>query len=166
MSDAKQQFLETYEREHQTTMKVLRAFPEGRVEEKLHPNVKTAKELAWVFVLERGLGAAIFNDAMAKGQMSGQAPSPPEKWSDLLAALEKGHKDFGDVVRNTSDEDLQNTVTFLVGPKTPGPFRRIDFAWFMLQDQIHHRGQFSILMRMAGVPVPSIYGPSESEPWM
>ena len=32
-------------------------------------------------------------------------------------------------------------------------------------DQIHHRGQFSIYLRMAGGKVPSIYGPSaDAEP--
>jgi uncharacterized damage-inducible protein DinB len=36
----------------------------------------------------------------------------------------------------------------------------------MLCDQIHHRGQFSVYLRMADGKVPSIYGPSLDEPWM
>jgi len=36
----------------------------------------------------------------------------------------------------------------------------------MLLDQIHHRGQLSIYMRIAGAKVPSIYGPSADEPWI
>jgi len=35
----------------------------------------------------------------------------------------------------------------------------------MLDDQIHHRGQLSVYVRMAGGKVPSIYGPSADEPW-
>jgi uncharacterized damage-inducible protein DinB len=35
----------------------------------------------------------------------------------------------------------------------------------MLHDQIHHRGQFSVYLRMVGGKVPSIYGPSGDEPW-
>ena len=30
---------------------------------------------------------------------------------------------------------------------------------------IHHRGQFSVYLRMAGGKVPSIYGPSADEKW-
>jgi uncharacterized damage-inducible protein DinB len=35
----------------------------------------------------------------------------------------------------------------------------------MLYDTIHHRGQLSVYMRLAGARVPSIYGPSGDEPW-
>jgi len=38
--------------------------------------------------------------------------------------------------------------------------------WFMLLDSIHHRGQLSVYVRMAGGKVPSIYGPSADEPWV
>jgi uncharacterized damage-inducible protein DinB len=34
-----------------------------------------------------------------------------------------------------------------------------------LHDQIHHRGQLTVHLRMAGGRVPSIYGPSKDEPW-
>lgn len=30
---------------------------------------------------------------------------------------------------------------------------------------IHHRGQLSVYLRLMGVRVPSIYGPSADEPW-
>jgi uncharacterized damage-inducible protein DinB len=41
----------------------------------------------------------------------------------------------------------------------------MDVLWYLLNDQIHHRGQFSVYLRMAGAKVPSIYGPSKDEPW-
>jgi len=41
----------------------------------------------------------------------------------------------------------------------------VDFLWFLLCDQIHHRGQLSVYLRMADGKVPSIYGPSGDEPW-
>ena len=34
---------------------------------------------------------------------------------------------------------------------------------FVLNHMIHHRGQFVVYLRMLGVPVPSIYGPSGDE---
>lgn len=163
---AKQQFLAVYEHEHATTMKVLRAYPTDQLDLRPHPKCKTARELAWVFVLERGLGAMVFQDAFASEPPSGEAPPAPESWDDLLAALEAGHQEFGDLVRATSDAELLETVKFFTGPGTMGDVSRIDFAWFLLHDQIHHRGQFSIYLRMAGGRVPSIYGPSGDEPWM
>jgi uncharacterized damage-inducible protein DinB len=34
---------------------------------------------------------------------------------------------------------------------------------FVLNHMIHHRGQFTVYLRMLEVPVPSIYGPSGDE---
>jgi uncharacterized damage-inducible protein DinB len=34
---------------------------------------------------------------------------------------------------------------------------------FLIQHQAHHRGQMTVLMRQAGLPVPGIYGPSKEE---
>jgi len=159
-------FLGVYEAEHQRTMRVLRAYPPEKTDFKPGPTNKTARELAWVFVLERGLGTKVWHDEFAKAPPSGKPPEPPEKWADILDALEKAHKDFADLIRSTSDADLNKTVKFFVGPKTMGDYRRMDFAWFLIQDQIHHRGQFSVYLRAAGGKVPSIYGPSGDEPWM
>ncbi|HXH06917.1 MAG TPA: DinB family protein [Vicinamibacterales bacterium] len=161
----KQRFLDTYEREHQTTMKVLRAYPADKLELRPHRLCKTARELAWVFVLERRLGAMLFDDAFASAPPRGTPPPAPQDWHELLAALEGAHREFGDRVRRTSLEELGAPVRFFVGPKTPGDIPRIDIAWLLLLDQIHHRGQFSIYLRMADGKVPSIYGPSADEPW-
>ncbi len=34
-----------------------------------------------------------------------------------------------------------------------------------VMDSVHHRGQFSVYLRLVGAKVPSIYGPSGDEPW-
>jgi uncharacterized damage-inducible protein DinB len=40
-----------------------------------------------------------------------------------------------------------------------------DWLWSLLHDQIHHRGQLSVYLRLVGAKVPSIYSPSADEPW-
>lgn len=35
---------------------------------------------------------------------------------------------------------------------------------FTVNHVIHHRGQLTVYMRLTGIPVPSIYGPSADEP--
>jgi uncharacterized damage-inducible protein DinB len=44
--------------------------------------------------------------------------------------------------------------------------RRADALWFIAMDGFHHRGQFTVYLRLAGGKVPSIYGPSGDEPWV
>lgn len=162
----KQQFLDAYEKEHLTTMRVLRAFPADKIDLQPHPKCKSARDLAWIFVGERGLGALVFQNAFAAGVPAGERPKAPESWDAVLAAYEQAHKDFGDLVRATPDDKLMEPVKFFRGPKTLGDWTRLEFAWFLLCDEIHHRGQFSIYLRMADGKVPSIYGPSGDEPWM
>ena len=36
----------------------------------------------------------------------------------------------------------------------------------LISHQIHHRGQMSVYLRMAGGKVPALYGPSADEPWI
>jgi uncharacterized damage-inducible protein DinB len=162
----KQEFLETYDAEHARTMKVLKAYPTDKLDFRPHPKCKTARELALVFILERSLGHKVWNDEFAKSAPSGNPPAPQENWDDLLTELEKASKDFRDLVSGASDETLAGNVHMFSGPKTMGEISRKDWIWFLLHDQIHHRGQFSVYLRMVDGKVPSIYGPSGDEPWI
>jgi len=167
MSNRKQAFLDTYDREHATTLRVLHAYPEEKLDLRPHPKLKTARELAWVFALECGLGTKVWHDEFAQGVPSGGAPPPPPgNWSDLIAGVEKSNRDFRQLVDSASEDDLSKTVHFFTAPKTMGAMSRHDWIWFLLHDQIHHRGQLSIYLRMADGKVPSIYGPTADEPWI
>ena len=164
---AKQAFLETYDNEHATTMRLLRAYPEDKLDLKPSEKMKNARDLAFIFVLECGLGMKVWNDEFGKkAPTQGATLTAPEKWSDLLAAVEKASADFRALIANASEEELQQEVHFFVGPKKMGTFTRMNFAWFLLHDQIHHRGQLSVYARIAGAKLPSIYGPTADEPWI
>jgi uncharacterized damage-inducible protein DinB len=166
MTSAAQQFLEYSAREHQTTLRVLRAYPVNKLELKPHPKCKTARELAWWFTLEQGL----LEKALTKGLDWSTPPAPfppaPASMEAILTAFDETHHRVAEIVRGMSDSQLQGTVKFPVAPKTLGDIPKIQFLWMLLSDQIHHRGQFSIYLRMADGKVPSIYGPTADEPWL
>jgi uncharacterized damage-inducible protein DinB len=167
MYTEKQQFLDSYDREHATTMKVLRAFPPDKLDFRPHPTSNTAQQLAWTFVMERRLGTNLFHNMFANGLPAGAIPpSAPDSWDDLLAALEKAHAEFRELIRSAPDAKLSEKVRFFTGPKKMEDQPLIAWIWMLLSDQIHHRGQFSVYLRMVGGKVPSIYGPSGDEPWV
>jgi uncharacterized damage-inducible protein DinB len=161
----KEQFLDVYDREHEKTMRVLRNYPTDQLDLRPHEKLRTAKELAWVFALESYLAEGIWNDELAKRGLSGKPPQPPETWDEVVEAIHTWNRRFRDVVAAADDDTLNGQVTFMVGPKQTGQKPRIDWLWFLIHDQIHHRGQFSIYLRMAGGKVPAIYGPSGDEQW-
>lgn len=158
----REQFLGQLEREFATTMRVLKAYPAGKGDLKPHAKSKTAKDLAWTFVIEQNA----CQQAMDGGIELGKMPQAPGTIADVIATYEKSHRALTERVRKTPDAELNKTVKFFVAPKQMGDMRRMDVLWFMLMDSVHHRGQLSVYLRMADGKVPSIYGPSADEPWM
>jgi uncharacterized damage-inducible protein DinB len=162
VTSEKQMFLQSFQREFDTTLKVLKAYPAERADYRPHEKSRSAKELAWTFVLEQGLNAGAVSGHV---DFSQPMPKPPADFKDILAALEGGARDTLAKVGAASDEDLNKTMKFPVGPKQVADMRRLDVLWTALMDQVHHRGQFSVYLRLAGGKLPSIYGPTADEPW-
>lgn len=166
MMQSKEEFLTHFDRELATTLRVLRAYPPDKMDLKPHEKSNSAAQVAWIFALECGLGTMVWNDAFAKGVPAGSPPAVPATWDELVAAIETSYTEYRALIAGASEEDLQEKVHFLVAPKTMGEMSRLEFIWFLLFDHIHHRGQLSVYLRMAGGKVPSIYGPTADEPWL
>jgi len=161
--DEKGMFLKEWDREIATTLKVLKAYPAGKENLKPAEKSRTAKELAGVFVTE--LSGMI--GGITKGQIDfANFPKLPASYEEIVAKLENEYPALLEDVRKMSDAEWNSQMDFPVAPKQMGKVRRGDLLWFTLSDMIHHRGQFSVYLRIAGAKVPSIYGPSADEPWM
>ena len=161
MSDTAR-FITTYEREHATTLRVLQAFPQEQSEFKPSEKSSSARKLAWVFVMEERMMLLALKGESILG--SG-FPAPPDSWDDILRRFEEQHVEMKERLAALGGNDPAGNVTFYVAPKTTGEYATLDFLWFLLCDQIHHRGQMSVYLRMVGAKVPSIYGPTADEPW-
>lgn len=159
---ARRQLVENWERETATTLRVLRAYPEDRADLKPHERSKSARELAWLFTLEQVMAAAAVRGEMKLG---GGMPPAPSTLTEVVDAFEASREELLALLRDCPDDQLEGTTRFFTAPKTMGDWPNVEFLWFLLHDQIHHRGQFSVYLRMADGRVPSIYGPSADEPW-
>jgi uncharacterized damage-inducible protein DinB len=158
----KEMFLNAWEHEFNTTMKVLKAYPAHQASLRPHERSRTAAELAWTIVSE---GPVLVNGALTGKFDFGSMGKHPASMQEIVSAYEKGHKELVDKVKKAGDADLNTSVPFMAGKDTVRDVRRADVLWMMLMDTVHHRGQFSVYLRMAGGKVPSIYGPSADEPW-
>lgn len=92
-------------------------------------------------------------------------PPVPAKWADVVSVYEKAHGGLVEKLRKDSEADVLNTIKFLLGRGQWGQVPKIDVLWIIHSDQIHHRGQFSVYLRLAGGKIPSNYGPTADEPW-
>ena len=159
----KQQLIDTFSRESAKTLQLLRALPSGQSEMRPHERSKSARELAWTFVIEQSLlTRALKDEPMFTG---GGPPSAPADFESIVRQFERDNTSVEQLIRSISDAKLSTTLKFPTGPGQMGDWTKTAFAWFIISDQIHHRGQFSVYLRMAGGKVPAIYGPSADEPW-
>jgi uncharacterized damage-inducible protein DinB len=159
----KDMFLQTWEREFQTTLKVLKAYPADKLDLKPAEKSKSARDLAFVFTGEQALV-----DMALKGKIefTGGGHPAPNTMNEIIASYETAVKANMEKVKAMSDADYNSMIGWFVAPKTPGQVRKADVLWLTLSDMIHHRGQLSVYLRIAGGKLPSIYGPTADEPWM
>ena len=158
----KQEFIDVYRREHATTLKVLNAYPADRASFKPHDRSSSALQLAWTFVGENRMA-----DAALRGPLSfdGTFPPPPSTFLEVIDAYVRTTQDYLDTLARTPESRFHESLQFFTGPKQMGDVPVSEVLWMMLMDSVHHRGQLSVYLRMAGGKVPSIYGPSADEPW-
>lgn len=161
----KEMFLNTWKREHATTMKILRQLPADKADFRpAAEKTKSAKDLASVFIAEMHIVDGVVKGEIDFGQTAGF--KPPASYAEVLSTLDARQKEMAAKVGAMSEADWNSQMAFPVGPKQMGQLRKGDILWSMVMDSVHHRGQFSVYLRLVGAKVPSIYGPSADEPWM
>lgn len=155
---SKQDLLQLLNKEFATTQKVMHAFPEDKLNFTPHERSQPAARLMSTFVFEMYLLAAyILGEKVERERFQNYKPE----------SLEQLHKDFNqetkkiiDCIEKMPDQELSGKEVKFAGHT----FMADRFIMMMLFDQIHHRGQLSVYVRMAGGKVPSIYGPSADDP--
>jgi uncharacterized damage-inducible protein DinB len=162
-SSPRRQFLDVLTKEFPTTLKVMRAYPQHRASFRPHDRSQPAKRLMWTFVVEQALILKALNGDLT---MPPGFPTEPDTIEEVISAYESGVADVVAALEKTPDARLTKTVQFSLTPRRLDDVPVIDIMWLMLMDSIHHRGQLSVYVRLAGGRVPSIYGPSADEPWV
>jgi len=153
-------YLAAFEREYQTTLKVLRAYPANKTDLKPAEKLRNARELAWMLVLNQSVVVPT-----SKGDLQlGTFPEAPA-WKDILPDFERAHREALAALDGLTEEQMNGSLKLPVAPRRVGDVRIADALWMFLNDTIHHRGQFAVYLRIAGGKVPSIYGPTADEPW-
>jgi len=160
VSNELQTFLSVWDEEAKKTEAMIRALPQGQYDFRPDAGGRSLGELAWhlaevdafmTYSIERG----VF-------EMGAKPPGleRPRTIAELAPGFQRIHADAVERVRKLSAADLGRELMFFTG--TPVTIRQI--LWTMLlHHQIHHRGQLSVLCRLAGGVAPAPYGPNREE---
>ena len=142
--------------ESEMTTKVLRALTDESLGQKVYADGRDLGFLGWHLVQTLGemLGlVGLKIDAPAHDS------ARPDSAAEIVAAYEKGAKSVTEEINaNWTDE------TLLQEDQMYGEtWARGLTLLLLITHQSHHRGQMTVLMRQAGLPVPGVYGPSKEE---
>ena len=152
-------FLSIWDREAQSTAKLLRALPPAKYDFRPDAGGRSLGELAW----HLAEGDAYMSLGIENGQFSMAAKPPnierPRTVEALAPGYERIHQEAVARVRNLKPEDLDRSIEFFGGPR---PIR--DILWdAIIFHTIHHRGQLALMCRLAGGEAPGLYGPNREE---
>lgn len=149
-------FQRIWQYESEMTLKMLNAFTDESLGQKVTEDGRDMGFLAWH--LSQTIG-----EMLGLVGLTVDAPAHdlarPSSASDIAAAYERACASAAkEIESNWTDETLTQTDEMYGETWARG------FTLFcMVTHQSHHRGQITVLMRQAGLVVPGVYGPAKEE---
>jgi uncharacterized damage-inducible protein DinB len=152
-------FMRNWEREAASTMKLFKALPASQCEFRPDSGGRSPGELAW----HLAEGDAYMSSGIEKGGFSMDMKPPnierPRTVEGLAPGFERVHKEAVARLSRLTPADLDREISLLTGPMSIR-----DILWdFIIGHSVHHRGQLSLMCRLAGGQAPGMFGPNREE---
>ena len=152
-------FLAIWNMEAQSTLALLRALPKDKYDFRPDPGARSVGELSWHLAEIDGYITKGVEVGNVDFRTKPDGLDRPKTIEGLAPAYERVHNDAVARVKALTPEALERPIPFVLGEKRTG-----DILWGpLLHHYIHHRGQLSVLCRLAGGVCPSLYGPNREE---
>ncbi len=99
------------------------------------------------------------NFATYEGFKMKSADELPAHFDECMALARKA-------LENVSDEELMTEFSLKMGDKVLSTDTKKNSIDQTVRHLVHHRGQLTVYMRLKGIPIPKIYGPSgDDQSW-
>jgi uncharacterized damage-inducible protein DinB len=155
--------LAEFDHETGTTRKLIERVPDDRLEWQPHEKSMTFAALATHISQLPRWGEAILNHPQIDLASTPPPTAPAGSRAEVLAQFDRSVSATRALLDKT-DAELAAYWTLRRGDQEIFTMPRATaFRTFVLYHLVHHRGQLSVYLRLNGIPVPSIYGPSADE---
>jgi uncharacterized damage-inducible protein DinB len=163
MSIAQSLFAE-FEIQAPVTRRFLERLPESKLTWKPHEKSMTAGQLAYHLAVVPGSVLQFVSQNPAEAPDFANFPQP-SSLREILDTYEQSIATVRGTLPSLPDSYMQETWRLEKGDKEilAAP-RGLFLRDVMLSHWYQHRGQFSVYLRILGVPVPASWGPSADEP--
>jgi uncharacterized damage-inducible protein DinB len=151
-----EQFVESWKKESDNTRKILAGLTDESINKQLVAKHRTLGRLGWHIT-------QTIPEMLGK---TGLEPAGPAETDPVPATAEEIRKAY-DIAASSLLEQISekwNDDSLEIEDDLYGQKWKRSFTLRALIDhEIHHRGQMTVLMRLAGLKVPGLYGPSLEE---
>ena len=162
--------LPEFDHEMATTRRLLDRLPEAQTAWQPHPKSMTLGRLAsHLAEIPAWVASTLKADSFDTAPPGGTSYVPPSLGSrhEILALFDKNSAMARAAIAGTSDGEYMKPWSLMRGGKIVFTMPRIGVVRsFLLNHLIHHRGQFTVYLRMKNVSLPSVYGPTADETGM
>jgi uncharacterized damage-inducible protein DinB len=149
-------FIKDWKYEAESTGKVLNTLTDESLSQQVTPEGRSLGFLAWH--LTQTLGEMLERVGL-KIDAPGFDRECPTNAAEIASAYETAARSVTEEVKkNWTDETLLEEDDMYGDTWARGLT-----LFYLIAHQAHHRGQMTVLMRQAGLPVPGVYGPSKEE---
>jgi len=149
------EFKETWSEESNFTRRVMAELTDASLAQPVCDDHRTLGRISWHVT-------ASIPDTMCRTGLPVKGPAldstPPLRASEHAAAYDLASNSLMEAISAWTDADL-DTVDDMFGERWTRRFT----LQVLVNHQIHHRGQMTVLMRQAGLKVPGIYGPARED---
>lgn len=113
-----------------------------------------------------GFGLTVLTTPELDFSTGSYKPLPFESAAQLVKALDEGTAKVRQALIDTPDEAWKENWKLAFQGKTIFEGSRfLAYRRMFLNHLVHHRAQLGVYLRLNGIAVPAIYGPSADEPW-
>ena len=150
------EFLKTWEKEVESTLRILNALTDDSLNQKITQDDRTLGRIAWhlattipEMMSRTGL---VFEGFCEDAPVPNSAKEIVHYFREVSKTMEMEIKDHWKDQTLLEEREMYGE-TWAIGTTLSA----------LVDHQIHHRGQMTVLMRQAGLKVPGIYGPARED---
>lgn len=149
-------FLNDWAYESQATLKLLNNLTDESLTKKIGDDVRTPGRLAWH--ITTAMNEMVSHTGLIFAGKNHEAPVPSTA-KEIVDEYKNASENLVKELKAKWNDDTLKTEDNMYGEM----WSRGKTLGVLITHQIHHRGQLTTLMRLSGLKVPGIYGPSKEE---
>lgn len=149
-------FFRSYETLTEGTVKIFSVLTDQNIAHDTGGGNRTPGQIAWHITTT--VAEMMSRTGLQFNSIDPKSP-PPSTAGEIVAGYRAVAKELVDTIQASWNDETMMQTDEMYGETWPRGLT----AAILIHHEIHHRGQLTVLLRLAGVVIPGVYGPAKEE---